>query len=331
MNRGKFNASWIRLGAPVLLLLTLGLGFVAGARLGTPKAPDAAPSPSSTPDLVGDAADKPPAPDSEGENCFLGAVVPREEADVAAEIDGLVDSIAVRVGDRVDEGDVLAVLDTRALGHQATALEADLQAARAERRKRVAEAAQSEQEHARRSTLGELVSREEIDAARGRMESARAALAVAEAQIRQVEARLAEVSDSLERSTLRAPFPGLVSRRYLDPGARTATGTPVVRLARLDRLLVRFAVPPEGRSRLTEGTGLTVETVTDGRRFSGVVEQIAPEIDAASLLVFVEARLDVGSSSDGSGAPLFGAEARVYLGSTDDSGQALCSPALGSH
>lgn len=334
---GRLSVDRRRLGlgaVGVLLCATLGLGLLVGSYLGRTKVEASsaveetrrtAPKPAST--SVSNVDRDPPQ-----RACFLGAVVPREEADVAAEIEGLVDSIAVRVGDQVATGDVLAVLDTRSLRHQAAALEADLQAAHAERRIRAAEEEQSAQEHARRSSLGELVSKEEIAAAHGRLQTARAALAVADARVDQVAARFAEVQASLERSTLRAPFPGLVSRRYLDPGARTTAGTPVVHLARLDNPSVRFAVPAELRSQLVAGRELIVDTVDDGRRFRGAVEQIAPEIDPASMLIFVEARLQTETE-----APLlFGAEARIRLddGSSNEASVGAsdgepCSPALG--
>ncbi len=308
------------------LLVATGVAAGAVLMLGLRAGPDSGPTTALTTDETSSAsasqAARSPAPapaqtlNANAEpGCFVGALVPREEADVAAEIEGILEGLNVRVGDRVQVGDPLATLDTRALSHQLAIEEANLKSAEAERKKQSIEVQRAAQEEQRRLALSGLVSREEGEAAAFRASSAKASLEAAEARSNQVQARIDEISDILSRSVLRAPFTGLISRRYLDPGSRTLVGTPVVRLVRLDDLMVRFAVPLEVAEDLEPGDSIRAELVNERSAWSGVVEQIAPEIDPAALLVFVEARLETPNPSAESGADslVFGTEARVSL------------------
>ena len=235
----------------------------------------------------------------------------------AEKIEGILESLNVRVGDRVQAGEQLATLDTRSLSHQLAIEQANLKSAEAERKKQSIEVERAAQEEQRRLALSGLVSREEGEAAAFRASSAKASLEAAEARANQVQARIDEISDILSRSVLRAPFTGLISRRYLDPGSRTGVGTPVVRLVRLDDLMVRFAVPLDVAEELSPGDPVRAELVNERSAWAGVVEQIAPEIDPAALLVFVEARLETpdraSEAGDGSDSLVFGTEARVSL------------------
>lgn len=206
--------------------------------------------------------------------CYLGVVVAREAVDVAAEMEGVVDEVRVRLGDRVERGGVIAALDTEPLSHQLAIERANLRNAEAQERRHDIEVSQAIHEHKRRLALVGLLSKEE------------------------------------EEAVIRAPFDGTVAQRYLDPGARVSPGTPVARLLSSDGLLARFAVPPEEAGKVPLATPVRVEVEDLGIALDGVVEHHAPEIDAASQMVFVEARL----AAPGEPTPLpSGAVARVSV------------------
>lgn len=274
------------------------------------KVPDAGSPPATLAAGAADAKGALPGWPGEGAagDCHLGAVVAEESADVAAEMAGLIESLNVRVGDSVGVGDLLARLDTRQLGHQLAIEKANLRQSLAEAKSRQVEADRADAEYERRRKLEGLVSREEQEAARLKLEQAKAALEAAGADRGQVEARIAELQDQIARATLRAPFAGRVVQRYLDPGARVEEGTPILRLLRDEGLLVRFALPPEAVAGLRQGALLEVAVAEPPLLLRATVEQISPEIDPESLLVFAEARLEPPPA--GTFLP-FGAEAWV--------------------
>ena len=62
----------------------------------------------------------------------LGRIVTRQQGPVAARVEGLVDRVAVEVGDRVDEGDPLVWLDAEPLTFERDLAEAEYNAMLAE-------------------------------------------------------------------------------------------------------------------------------------------------------------------------------------------------------
>lgn len=245
-------------------------------------------------------ADRPQASPGDGAaaprpECYLGVVLARDASDVTADADGILEEVRVRVGDRVERGAVIARLDTVVLGQQLDSERANLRRAEAHLRRVEVEADQSEQENERRLALDRegLLSQEDKETARFDREKAQADLEAARAETAQAEARVRQLETSLARAEIRAPFDGTVAQRYLDPGARASPALPVVRLISSGSLIARFAVPPEETARVPVETEVRVEVESMGRAFPGTVEHLAPEVDAAAQMVFVEAGLEV--------------------------------------
>lgn len=235
--------------------------------------------------------ENPPTETAEDEG-WVGVVVAREAVDVAAEVPGRVQSVAVRPGDRVAPGDLLARLDTSQLSQDLAMAEASLDAVEAEVRRTRSALQEATTRYERRAAAPDTFSREELTATEMEKETAEAAAAAAEARQREQTARVRQLRESLAKTDVRAPFEGTVALRYLDPGATVVPGTPIVRLITSDELLVRFAAPPEEAAELDVGDPVEILLETSGARVTGEVAQVAPEIDSASQMIFVEARLD---------------------------------------
>lgn len=254
-------------------------------------APADPPSPLLTADAVEAARDLHRRPDIEREP-YLGVVVPRETVEVSADLSGRIESVEVRVGERVEAGQALARVEVEPLRQELSAAEASLGAARAELDRRAAELAEAEKRRRRRENVPETFSREDLEATILEHDTALAAHEGAEARLREQQARVERLRELLRAAVLRAPFRGTVALRHLDPGATVAPGTPVVRLIAAEQLFVRFAVPPARAGELEEGSRVDVALQGIEDRVTATVDQVAPEIDAASGMVFVEARLD---------------------------------------
>lgn len=223
--------------------------------------------------------------------CYLGAVVPRRSVKVAAQSEGQLEAVLVEVGDRVAAGAVLARLDTRLAHHELDIERAALAAAQAEVRRQASLVERAKQELERLGRLEKMISDAEIALAASKVVEAEAQLSGARAGAERVEARIARLDTLLERAEIRAPFDGIVASRGLDPGAVVAPGTPVVRLISDGELRVRFAVPPDEATSLRVGTTVSIELPDVDRTLEGRVEQVAPEVDTASRMLFVQAAL----------------------------------------
>lgn len=232
----------------------------------------------------------PPQPES-----FLGVVVAPQTVDVTSQVAGRVGTVEVRGGDPVKQGSVLARLDTRSARHEVAVARAELATAIAQREQARLDAAQASERLQRRSAVVELhaesvrtVSEEELSASEYQKDAARARLQAAEAQVAEKQARLAQMELLMHEDALRAPFDGVVIARYVDAGASVHQGTPVVRLLESGDLRVRFAMP-EDVDEPAVGTAVRIDVAE--QTLHGIVDKVAPEIDAASRMIFAELSL----------------------------------------
>jgi HlyD family secretion protein len=204
------------------------------------------------------------------------------EADLGFTAPGRIHQVAVREGDPVAAGQVLARLDVAELEARRAAAEAQAQSARSVlteleaggRREEVAQAraavrassqraddAARDLERARRLHEGGAISREALDKASTAHEVAAAALeqvreqlgvvetgarperlAAQRAVVQAAEAAVRQVDAALDNAVVRAPFAGLVTIRHREPGETVQPGQPVVTVMNPDDRWVRIYV-----------------------------------------------------------------------------------------
>ncbi len=223
-----------------------------------------------------------------------------EAAALSPRVGGRLESVAVRPGDAVRRGDVVATIDAAELERdrdeqreQIRVLEADLRSDEA----RLDEAA-SQLERARALFADNLISAQEMDRVRAQSTTAEANLASGRAQVEQARARLARLDEQLSETSLRAPFTGSVAVRYLDPGAVVQVGTPVVRLVQDRPLLVQFRVPERLLGQVAPGASFTLTTqATGARSFAGHIARIAGEVSRSDRTALAEGDLDTDEAA----------------------------------
>jgi RND family efflux transporter MFP subunit len=189
--------------------------------------------------------------------------------------------------------------------------EASVREAQVELDRAQVELSQAEEKLARRQALvaDALTSGEDLAAARYQAKLARVQVDAVGARLRQQRTRVEQLRQENAEAEIRASFEGIIAARYADPGARVEPGQPIVRLIAASERFVRFAVPEERVAEVE--VGLPVRVAAGRLELLGRVEKIAPEIDPASRMVFVEAGLEqVASALD---VVLSGEIARVSL------------------
>jgi RND family efflux transporter MFP subunit len=242
-----------------------------------------------------------PAHTAVAARAFLGIVVAPETVDVSASVDGRLNEVLVRAGDRVAKDDVLARIDVRAAQKDLAMARAALLSSESERDRAQLDLDQATERLARRSGTVEIssgtvstTSREEQSASSYQRKLASVHLQAAVAAIAEKQAQVDKLALLVAEGVVRAPFAGRVTARYLDNGAALPRGTPIVRLIEDGTLRVRFAMPeddatlaPDDPVRISLGTAA----------LAGVVEKVVPEIDTAARMIFAEARF-VGTTRD---------------------------------
>lgn len=237
---------------------------------------------------------EPVVPDERDER-YVGVISVGESLDVSARVPGKLEEVHVRAGDRVHAGDPIATIDDREARQELRTTEHRLDSERAaleEARVRVEEA-QRELLETKELVASGAAASASVEDARFALRRAEASAKRAAAAVQESRGRVSQLSLALGETTIEAPFAGTVAERYLEPGAVVQVGTPVVRLLSGDMVWLDFAVPPHEVSKLAKGQRVVVDLEDPPRVFAATIHQIAPEVDAASGLVFVEAELDV--------------------------------------
>lgn len=185
----------------------------------------------------------------------LGQVVATVESEVATRTPGIVAATLFRVGDRVEQGGVLARLDTdliRIRRESAAAARdvADAGIEVAEAQLRRAEQAYQRQEGLQGSTA---FSKGQFEDLRETVAEARSVLSRARAEASQAEAELARADYDLRNATIRAPFTGVVTERHAQPGAYVALGARIATLLDPASLEIEVDMPVRLVQALSEG------------------------------------------------------------------------------
>jgi RND family efflux transporter MFP subunit len=241
----------------------------------------------------------------------LGVIIAGHTADLGAEIGGSVVRVFVREGARVHEGDPLVYIDPATASSEARMAEAEL----AQQMSAVARA-QADYDEAsdllvRLVAAGSGIPAQTIVAARSREASARAAMAEARAGIDVGKARINREEARIRKHMIAAPFTGVVVMLGVDPGDVVSAGQVVARVISEDHD-VRFAVPAAARAFTTQGARISIRVPGTQVLAQGLVTDVMPEVDAASGMVFVRARLDLDAARDS--AIVAGTSVQVTLG-----------------
>jgi RND family efflux transporter MFP subunit len=212
-----------------------------------------------------------------------------QEAIVGAEANGLkITEVRVNVGDRIQRGDVLAVLQADTLRAEFAQAEAALAEATAssQEAKAQAERARSLQQQGFISSaqLSQTLSAEAVSVAR--VQSARAMV-----QLQSVR---------LSQTQVLAPDAGVISARQATVGSVVGAGVELFRLIRQGRIEWRAEVTAAEIGRIQVGAPVLIKAAS-GQLLQGKVRMIAPSVDAQTrnALVYVDLPAQTGSARAG--------------------------------
>jgi len=221
---------------------------------------------------------------------FIGVTIAARSAEVAASTAGYLERVLVHPGDAVARGQVLAQVDAGLVHQRLLRAEAALAGADTALQRATTAAGQAAERYTRRAAAPELFSREELTAAAHGAKTAAADQQAAAAGVAEQRAAVEGLRREVAATRVRAPFAGLVALRLLDPGARVVAGTAIIRLVSAEERRVRFAVPLETAATLAIGCCLLVGV--GDQTLPARVVHVAPGVDAAADMVFVEAAFD---------------------------------------
>ncbi|WP_300666939.1 efflux RND transporter periplasmic adaptor subunit, partial [Desulfoluna sp.] len=179
--------------------------------------------------------------DSEVARIFSGYALSSVESKLSFKVPGTLKEIAVKVGDSLAKGDLVAALDDRDYRLRVQEAEAGLDQASAQARN-----ASLSYERARRLWENDNISKSDLDRARASWESATA-------QVTSIGKKRDLATRQLGYTRLESPVEGSITRVLADENENTGAGVPVAVLASGQRAEVHVDIPEVMSSAIEKG------------------------------------------------------------------------------
>lgn len=210
-----------------------------------------------------------------------GTLVPAQQSTVASQAAGRVLSVAVRPGDSVNEGDVLAEIDQANLALQLAQQRATADATRAQ-------LVSSRQQLERTQELA----RQGL-ASPSALEQARSATSALEANLTALESAVQVAELAVSNATVTAPISGIVSERSVEPGQTISAGTPVITVVNLSQMEFQAAASVNSSAQVSPGQSVKVTaTGLDNQTFEGKVTRVNPVAQTGTRTVPIYILID---------------------------------------
>ena len=157
-------------------------------------------------------------------NCTIQA---RTKVDLSANIMGQITKLDVREGDTVKQGDLLLVIDQARYASAVDSSRSALDSLGAELARMREGAAQAKRDLDRATTQyrDQILAAADFDRTKSAYDQSVAGVQRAEHQVSQARADLASARDALDKTEIRAPMDGVVTRRSVEQGEVVVTGT----------------------------------------------------------------------------------------------------------
>ncbi len=226
-------------------------------------------------------------------------------ARVAPRVEGRIVQVTASLGDNVKAGQVLAVLDSLALGEAQSALQ------RAQSAQRVA---QSDFKRAELLSADEIIPQRELLRARSALETAVADMRAAEDKLRLLGGVAAASGRAASTFPLTAPLAGTVVQKKATIGELGTPSEPLFSVADLSTVWIEANLTEDKLARVQVGAPATVTvTAYPGERFAGRVTYVASMLDKDSRTT--PARIEV-PNKDRRLKPEMFASATIETGAT---------------
>lgn len=229
------------------------------------------------------------------EDLYRQVTIPAEfrpyvEVELHAKVSGFLQQINVDFGDQVKAGQPLAILEVPELQDQ-------LNSAIAMEQQAEADYTNAHLVFTRLTAVNKghpnLVAEQDLDAAEAKDGAAAAAIAATKADMEKYQTLVAYTK-------ITAPFDGVITRRYADPGALIQAGTasdtqsmPLVRLSDNYRLRLDFPVSVDYVQDIQMGDAVDVRVESlGGKIFTGKVSRFTHKVDDSTRTMITEMEVD---------------------------------------
>lgn len=191
-----------------------------------------------------------------------GVASPIRQAILSTKLMGTVTAVLASEGDAVTTGRILVRIDARDLSAKSAQVAASVSDAESMYRDAETQARRIRALYA------------DSAAAKAQLDAAETGFARAGAGLRAAHASAAELSAMSSYASIRAPFGGVVTKRFVDPGSFAAPGAPLVEVQDASRLRISVSASPDAVRGIRRGQ--FVSATIEGRPVRAAIEGVVP-------------------------------------------------------
>src|SRR5262245_50213195 len=224
----------------------------------------------------------------------VGNLIGAATVEAVPKVAGRLESVSVRLGDRVSRGQQMAKIEDQELREQIRQAQASFEVSAATIRQREADLNLAKSNLDRSNNLygRQLIPKQTYDDADARYQAAAAQLDLAKAQHAQAQARLDELNINLSNTVIASPVNGFVGKRTLDPGAWVTPNSAFLSVVDIGVVRIVANVVEKDLRRIAAGQQADVEVdAFPGEKFAGRVARVAPVLDPATRTAQMEVEI----------------------------------------
>jgi RND family efflux transporter MFP subunit len=224
----------------------------------------------------------------------VGNLVGAATVEAVPKVAGRLEAVSVRLGDRVNRGQIIAKVEDREIQEQVKQAQASYDVSQATIRQREADLklAQTNLDRSRNLYERQLIPKQTFDDTDARYQAALAQLDLAKAQFAQAQARLDELKINLSNTNITSPVSGFIGKRALDPGAWVTPNSSFISVVDIGVVRLVANIVEKDVRRITQG--LPADVAVDaypGEKFGGRVAHISPVLDPATRTGQIEVEI----------------------------------------
>ncbi len=192
-----------------------------------------------------------------------GSIEANEQIEIRTEVSGIAEKIYFTEGARVTKGQVLVKIN-----------DVELRAQAGEVRTRQNLAAENER-RARLLLQKEAISQEEYD--------------IASADLKTAQAQTQLINAQIAKTSIRAPFSGIVGLRSISPGTYVTPETLIASLVNSSQIKITFSIPEKYASQVKTGSKVTFSVAGSEGKFEAKIYALEPAVEVATRTLRVRA------------------------------------------
>jgi membrane fusion protein, multidrug efflux system len=232
--------------------------------------------------------------DMSEELTVVGNLIGAATVEAVPKVAGRLESVAVRLGDRVSRGQTLAKIEDRELLEQVRQAQASFEVSAATIRQREADLrfAQTNLDRSKNLYERQLIPKQTFDDAEARHQAGVAQLDLARAQHSQAQARLDELKINVANTTIVSPVNGFIGKRTLDPGAWVTPSSELLSVVDISVVRLVANIVEKDLRRISAGQRADVEVdAFPNEKFGGRIARVSPVLDPATRTAQIEVEI----------------------------------------